>query len=97
MEALRLLDRKTRRNVEKSKAEIKLSGLPGKPLEISYLPGAAIPYVRVCGSAFRGAESAHEKNDQAYQQNQAKPAAADHGTAKIEPAAAEQEKQEHQK
>ena len=38
------------------------------------------------------AESAHEKDDKAYQQNQAKPAAADDGTAEVKPAAAEQEK-----
>jgi hypothetical protein len=38
------------------------------------------------------AESTHEKDDQAYQQNQAKPAAADDGAAKVKPAAAEQEK-----
>jgi hypothetical protein len=44
-------------------------------------------------SAFRAAESAHEKDDKANQQNQAKPATADHGTTKIKPAAAEQEKQ----
>ncbi|MGD1087395.1 MAG: hypothetical protein ABR955_01535 [Verrucomicrobiota bacterium] len=44
-------------------------------------------------SAFRGAESAREKDDKAYQQNQAKPAAADDGTAKVKPAATEQEKQ----
>ena len=42
------------------------------------------------------AESAHEIDDQAYQQNQAKPAAADDRTAKVKPAAAEQEKQNHQ-
>ena len=46
-------------------------------------------------SAFRGAESAHEKDDKAYQQNQAKPAAADDGATKVKPAAAEQEKQNH--
>src|ERR1039457_6390038 len=40
-------------------------------------------------SAFRVAESAHEKDDKAYKQNQAKPSA-DHGTTKIKPAAAEQ-------
>jgi hypothetical protein len=44
-------------------------------------------------SAFRGAESAREKDDKTYQQNQAKPAAADDATAKVKPAAAEQEKQ----
>jgi hypothetical protein len=44
-------------------------------------------------SAFRGAESARQKDDKAYQQNQAKSAAADDGTAKVKPAAAEQEKQ----
>jgi hypothetical protein len=43
-------------------------------------------------SAFRAAESSHYKDDQAYQQHQAKPAAADDGTAKVKPAAAEQEK-----
>jgi hypothetical protein len=41
--------------------------------------------------AFR-AESAQQINDKAYHQNQAKPAAADDGTAKVKPAAAEQEK-----
>jgi len=44
-------------------------------------------------SAFRAAESAREKDDKANQQNQAKPAAADDGTAEIKPAAAEQKKQ----
>jgi hypothetical protein len=44
-------------------------------------------------SDFRAAESAREKDDKANQQNQAKAAAADDGTAKIKPAAAEQEKQ----
>jgi hypothetical protein len=47
-------------------------------------------------SAFRAAESACEKDDKANQQDQAKPAAADDGAAKIEPAAAEQEKQNNQ-
>jgi hypothetical protein len=41
-------------------------------------------------SAFRAAESAREKDDKANQQNQAKPAAADDGTAEVKPAAAEQ-------
>jgi hypothetical protein len=45
--------------------------------------------------AFR-AESAHEIDDKAYRQNQANPAAADDGTAKVKPAAAEQEKQNNQ-
>jgi len=45
--------------------------------------------------AFRGAESTREKDDKAYQQNQAKPAAADDGTAKIKPTTTEQEKQNH--
>jgi hypothetical protein len=36
------------------------------------------------------AESAHEKDDKAYQQNQANPAAADGRTSKVKPAAAEQ-------
>ena len=44
--------------------------------------------------AFR-AESAQEIDDKAYRQNQAKPAAADDGTSKIKPAAAEQEKQDN--
>jgi hypothetical protein len=38
--------------------------------------------------AFR-AEAAQEIDDQAYRQNQAKPAAADDGTANVKPAAAE--------
>jgi len=38
------------------------------------------------------AESAHEIGHQAYRQDQAKPAAADDGAAKVKPAAAEQEK-----
>jgi hypothetical protein len=42
--------------------------------------------------AFR-TEPAHEIDDEAYEQNQAKPAAANDGTAKVKPAAAEQEKQ----
>jgi hypothetical protein len=42
---------------------------------------------------FRGAESAREIDDETDQQNQAKAAAADDGTAKVKPAAAEQEKQ----
>ena len=45
--------------------------------------------------AFR-AESAQEIHDRAYRQNQAKPAAADDGTAKVKPAAAEHEKQNNQ-
>jgi hypothetical protein len=39
------------------------------------------------------AESAHGPDDKAQQQNQAKPATADDGTAKVKPAAAEQENQ----
>jgi len=46
-------------------------------------------------SAILGAESAHEKDDKAYQQNEAKPAAADDGTTKVKPTAAEQEEQDH--
>ena len=42
------------------------------------------------------AESAQKIDHQAYRQDQAKPAAADDGTAKVKPAAAEQEKQNHQ-
>ena len=41
------------------------------------------------------AECAHEIEDKTYQQNQAKPAAADDGTSKVKPAAAEQEKQNY--
>ena len=41
--------------------------------------------------AFR-AESAQEIDDKAYRQNQAQAAAADDGTAKVKPAATEQEK-----
>ena len=40
-------------------------------------------------SIFRS-ESAHAIDDQAYQQNQSKPATADDGTAKVKPATAEQ-------
>jgi hypothetical protein len=47
---------------------------------------------RAVMSAFRTAESAHAIDDKAYQQNQAKPAAANHGTAKVKSAATEQEK-----
>jgi hypothetical protein len=39
--------------------------------------------------AFR-AESAHEKDDKAYQQNQANSTATDDGTTKVKPAATEQ-------
>lgn len=48
-------------------------------------------------SAFRASESAHEIDDQADQQNQAEPAPADGRAAKVEPAAAKQEKQNHHK
>jgi hypothetical protein len=44
---------------------------------------------------FRGAESTRDPDDKAYQQKQAKPAAADDRTAKIKPASTEQEKQNH--
>ena len=40
------------------------------------------------------AESAQEIDNEAYHQNQAKPAAANDGTAKVKPAAAEQEKKD---
>jgi hypothetical protein len=53
---------------------------------------AAIIPPRAILCAFR-AESAQEIDDKAYRQNQAKPAAADDGTSKVKPAAAEQEKQ----
>jgi hypothetical protein len=42
--------------------------------------------------AFRS-ESTQEIHNKAYRQNQAEPAAANDGTAKVKPAAAEQEKQ----
>ena len=45
-------------------------------------------------STFRS-KSAREIDDQAYQQNQPKPAAADDRTTKIKPAAAEQEQHNH--
>ena len=44
---------------------------------------------------FRAAESTHEIGDQADQQNQANPAAADYGAAKVKPAATEQEKKNY--
>ena len=44
---------------------------------------------------FRAAESAHDIDDKADQQNQAKPSAADNRATKVKPAAAEQEKQNH--
>jgi hypothetical protein len=55
-----------------------------------------IPVCPAGRSVFRGAESAREKNDKANQENQANPAAADDGTAKIKPAAAEQEEKNNQ-
>lgn len=45
--------------------------------------------------AFWAAESAHEIDDEADQQNQAKTATADDGTAKVKSAAAEQEEQDN--
>jgi hypothetical protein len=42
------------------------------------------------------AKPAHEKNDKAYQQNQANPSAADDGAAKVKSATAEQEKENDQ-
>ncbi len=48
------------------------------------------------GSAFSGAESAHQIDDQTDEQDQAESAAAVNGTAIIETAAAEQEQQYHQ-
>jgi hypothetical protein len=47
-------------------------------------------------SAFR-AESAQGKDDQADQQNQANPAAADGWTSEVKPAAAEQKEQDNHK
>ncbi|MGD0207997.1 MAG: hypothetical protein ABSC89_10365 [Verrucomicrobiota bacterium] len=55
---------------------------------------AIIPH-RAILWAFR-AESAHEIDNKAYRQKQANPAAADDGTSKVKPAAAEQEKQNNQ-
>ena len=49
------------------------------------------PACRASLLAFR-AESAREIDDQAYQQKQANPSAADDGTSKVKPAAAEQKK-----
>ena len=46
-------------------------------------------------SAFRAAESSREIDDKSDQQNQAKSATADDWAAKVKPAAAEQEKQNH--
>jgi hypothetical protein len=51
------------------------------------------PRAGICRLVFQSAVSAGKKDDQAYQQNQTKSAAADDGTAKVKPAAAEQEKQ----
>jgi hypothetical protein len=45
--------------------------------------------------AFRAAKSAHAIDDQADQENQAKPAAANDGSTKVKSAAAEQEKQDN--
>ncbi len=42
------------------------------------------------------AESAHEKDDKADQQNQANSATTDNGTAKVKAAAAEQKKEHNQ-
>jgi hypothetical protein len=44
---------------------------------------------------FRAAKSAHEIDDEADQQNQAKPATADDGTTKVKSTAAEQEQQDN--
>jgi hypothetical protein len=46
-------------------------------------------------SASRTAESARQKDDKAYQQNQAEPTAADDGATKVKSATAEQEKQNY--
>ncbi|MEJ0090304.1 MAG: hypothetical protein WDM80_11250 [Limisphaerales bacterium] len=47
-------------------------------------------------SNFRTTKSAHDPDDKADHKDQAKPAAANDGTAKVKPAAAEQEKQNNQ-
>lgn len=44
-------------------------------------------------SAFGSAESAHEIDDQANQQNQTQPAAADNGTAQVKSAATKQQQE----
>jgi hypothetical protein len=44
--------------------------------------------------AFRAAESPHEIDNQAYQQNETNSATADNGASKVKPAAAEQNKKD---
>jgi hypothetical protein len=59
------------------------------------LSGEVLPASRadwLIRSAFR-AESAHDKDGQAHQQDQGDPAAADEGTSKIKSAAAKQKQQ----
>jgi hypothetical protein len=68
----------------------------GNPLEVCFQrPWRGISVCPGWLSASPGAESAQEKDDQAYQQHQAKPAAADDGATEVKPAAAEQEKQNY--
>ena len=52
--------------------------------------GIDYPAYRAMLWTFR-AESPGEKDDKAYQQNQAKPATADDGAAKVKPATSKQE------
>jgi hypothetical protein len=53
--------------------------------------------VRAILSAFCAAKSAHAIADEAYHENQAKPAAADYGTSEVKLASAKQEKQYNHK
>jgi hypothetical protein len=55
----------------------------------------ALPFVQAVPSTFRAAKPACKKDDKAYQKQQANPAAADDGTTKVESAAAEQKKENH--
>ncbi len=70
MEALHLIGSEDQsRNFESRKQKFCAQNCPGKPLEVfSNLAEAAFPFVPAGWSAFRGAESAHEKDDKAYQQ-----------------------------
>jgi hypothetical protein len=97
MEALHLVKSKDQSyKFGSEKQKLCAKNYPRIPLEdfFNFL-AAAFPFVPARESAFPGAESAHEKEDQADQQQQAKPAAADDGPTKVKPAATEQEKQNH--
>jgi hypothetical protein len=61
---------------------------------VKFIPIAGrVPAIPAILSAFRVSKSTRQINDKAYHQNQAKPAAADDGTAEVKPAATKQEKQ----